>query len=249
MLFTLLAACSTPPPPAPEPVAEVEPEAAPAEVETPDRNREPFVKSARITPPNPTVTDDLVAEAEGEDPDGDLLAYTYTWYLNDRELLGRNSARLTAEFARGDVIRAVAHATDTHGNSADANASAVTILNATPVIDTDPRSIHRIDAYVMEGHDPDGDACIWKLEGAPEGMTIASDGRMKYPGSATEKGGHYDVKITCDDGHGAWGTVQLPLDVSPGSEAVKKAKEEEKKKAEAAGGGTAKVGDGKAPVR
>ncbi len=234
MLPFLLAACSTPPPPVVEPaVAEAPEEVAETSVETPDRNREPWVRSARITPLSPTVADELIAEVVTEDPEGDPITLEFVWFVNDRELLGRSAGRLSTGFVRGDKVRFVVNAKDTHDNTAKGDAPAIDILNATPVVDTDPHDIRRIDATIVSAHDPDDDTCLWKLDGAPKDMTIAADGRMRYPGSPDEKGGHYDVKITCDDGHGAWGTIQLPLDVSPGSEAVKKAKEEAKKKADA----------------
>ena len=46
-------------------------------------NSLPSIFSATISPPNPTVDDDLTASISGEaDNDGDTLAFEYRWYLN-----------------------------------------------------------------------------------------------------------------------------------------------------------------------
>ena len=62
-------------------------------------------------------------------------------------------------------------------------------------------------------------------------MSIDPKGILHYAGSADEKGGSYQVKIIAEDTARAYVVLELPLTLTPGSAAVRKA-EEEKKAAE-----------------
>lgn len=229
-VLILLVACSSPKPTekveaapvaavtAPTDEAEPEPE-APAEA--PKRNKPPVVREATLETRAPREADDIVAKVEATDPENNNVQETYTWLLNGEEVLGFHDNRLTAgPYKRGDVVSARVALSDGELTTI-AELGSVTIVNTNPTIDNPPSRIDHLDGMQLSARDEDGDSITWKMEGAPDGLTIDPAGKVHYKPSMTAAGGKYTVKITADDGNGGWARVDLPLAIKAGSDAGK----------------------------
>lgn len=222
----LLLACAPP-----APTVAPEPKGAPAPVSAPPppvapaarQGRPPVVKSVSIAP-NPANKDStLTASADAFDPDGDAVNLHYTWFVNDVEVLDVLFAELTpGHFRRGDAVH-VKVVADDGALSAELLSGKLVIANIPPVMRTEPRELTRMDGFQMRATDADGDDLTWRVEGGPAGLSINTAGVLRYVGSQEEPGGDYVVKITAEDPAGAWARVEVPLHVSPGSAAAKKA--------------------------
>jgi hypothetical protein len=102
------------------------------------------------------------------------------------------------------------------------DSAVVTVANTVPVFRTQPHDVTHLDGFKFQADDIDGDTLTWRLEGAPPGMSISSDGVISYKGSEDDPGGDYTITVVADDGDG-WGRFSLPLKISPGSKAAKAA--------------------------
>jgi hypothetical protein len=222
-VLTWLLACSLPE--QPKRAAPRAPRAAvPAEVEDDDPpegpNREPAIYRMAIAPRLPTVATPLTAEVTAKDPEGDEVALSFEWYVDGERLVARDKATLeTPDFARGSRVKFTVTARDPGGAFAVSESPEVEVGNADPVIANDPARLGRLDGLLLEAVDADGDEVSWRIEGAPQGVTLDRRGRLSVKGTTTEAGGHYDMKLVAEDGHGGSATLEIPLDVSPGSSA------------------------------
>lgn len=240
MLLLLLTACGTPAPVAPAevPAEEVGPAVpAPAARPTrvgrgPEEEGPPRIEGVTITPANPTAADALhVTQVVTGNP-GPSPVWDYVWTVNGREVSGAISENLAPGKARrGDKVSVTVSLSGmdppVRGTSPE-----ITITNQPPRLLSNVKDLPFVDGLILKAEDPDGDPISWRLEGAPPGMTIDAKGILHYRGSPAEKGGKYQVKIIAEDTGHDFVAVDLPLTLTPGSDAVRAA-EEEKKKAEA----------------
>lgn len=231
-VLILLVACSTP---APEKKGEAPPTAPngseadapepepPAAGEAPKRNKPPVVREATLETHAPRESDDIVARVVATDPEHMNVDETYTWLLNGEEVSGFHDNRLTAgPYKRGDVVSARVALSD-GATTTVVELGSVTIVNTNPTIHNPPTRIDHLDGLRLSADDEDGDSITWKLEGAPEGMTLDPSGTLHYKPSQTAAGGAFTVKIIADDGNGGWARVDLPITIKAGSDAPKPA--------------------------
>lgn len=240
LLLLVLPGCADDPPPAPPPPAPVKPPAA----QNDDTGRAPTGKARpRITklsysPARPTTLDHIRLDVDGEDPDGGVVRFRYSWYINGKRMLHLNRDNLpAASVERGDVVYCEVRALDDDDEEAIRKTPEIEIVNAPPTFTTDPRTVRDLDGLQLRADDPDDDKLSFTLSGAPKGMTIdPKKGRLSYKGSTEEPGGHYDLVATVSDGNGGTATWQFGIDVSAGSTATSKSK------AKAKGGDGASAG-------
>ena len=90
------------------------------------------------------------------------------------------------------------------------------IVNAAPVIATDPKKIKSLDGFAIQASDPDGDPLTWTAAGGPPSLTVDADGVLHWKGSADDEGGKFTVKVTVADAFEGKATLELPLDIAPG---------------------------------
>lgn len=189
-------------------------------------NREPALYRLAIVPAVPTVAGPLTAEVTAKDPEGEEVQLAYEWYVDGDRLVARDRPTLQPEdFARDARVKFVVTARDPGGAFSIAESPEVVVGNADPLITNDPAAIRRLDGLLVEATDPDGDELTWSIAGAPEGVSIDRRGRLSVRGTTTEAGGHYELRLVAEDGHGGKATMQIPLDVSPGSSAKPRAAE------------------------
>ncbi len=180
-------------------------------------DRAPVVKSIVLRPATPSRLDTLTVSVDAKDPDGGPVTTEYHWFIDDAEVSGHNEPSFDLhEYARGTKVQLTVRVRDS-GNEVRGTSQVLTVNNADPHFKATPQDVRRFDGFRIETEDADGDSVTLKMSGGPEGSSVDSGGVLRYAGSEGEKGGHYNVKITLDDGHGGKGTMELPLDVSAGS--------------------------------
>jgi hypothetical protein len=219
-----LSACSTPAPEAPP--AAAPPSAAPAP--TPEApapapravaDRPPTIEEVRFKNDRPRASENVEVVVRAMDPEGAPVDLDYEWYVNDTRVVGVSSERLFNRFKKGDRVRVRVTAEDA-GNEVSMDSPDVVIANTAPEFETRPQDFKKVDGFRFRATDADGDRLAWRLENAPAGMSISTDGVLSYQGSKEEPGGEYKVSVIVEDGE-AWGRFDFPLSVSPGSKAGK----------------------------
>jgi len=175
------------------------------------------VNSLRIGPLPFSAATGVTVEAEiaADRPD---VSLEYRWFINDDEQFFEKSASLSGNlFKRGDVIvvevTPVTYAGDRLLSIVSRPFEAV---NAPPVISSEPPEELAESGfrYQVTAVDPDGDPLTFRLEDAPEKMTInATSGLILWPFDTMPEG-NFPVKIIVEDGHGGQDEQLFDLQMS-----------------------------------
>lgn len=180
-------------------------------------DRAPIVRAIHMKPARPSRLDTLTVDVNVSDPEGEELTIEYHWSVDGNEAFGHDEPRFDLrDYERGQKVQLTVRIRDL-SNEVHGTSDIVTIDNADPQFTVSPEDVHRFDGFRIEAEDPDGDAITMRLDGGPAGATLDPRGVLHFKGSEADKGGHYAIKVILDDGHGGKGTMELPLDVSPGS--------------------------------
>lgn len=171
-------------------------------------NLPPTVSSVRIGPIDPPAGALLTAAAEGADPDGDKVVFTYQWHVNGKPITEwAKSAEFSSKGLRKkDMVYAVARPSD-DVTTGEIKASDVMVLaNSAPLIGSVPPYDLQNGSYryQVKASDPDGDRLSFRLLKAPSGMTIdAATGLIewKIPAAQPERQ-EVAIKLQVDDGDG-----------------------------------------------
>ena len=175
-------------------------------------NSLPSISSATISPPNPTVDDDLTASISGEaDNDGDSLAFEYRWYLNGALQDGLDDLTIVPSLAtRGDDVWEVevrAHDGEGHSPWVRSNAISVTgdTSNNAPTVDSitiSPPNPKTLDTLVASSisSDADMDSIVdtqyrWSKNG-----TLTTISTPTLDSAMTTKGDVWAVEVRVNDG-------------------------------------------------
>lgn len=155
-------------------------------------NSPPTLASAKAGPATPRTTDALTcAPGGGADADGDALAYSYAWTLDDKPV-GGDSATLEASLTRKGQ-KAVCVVTPKDGEVAgkEARSEPVLVLNTPPTVaggaiePAQPLTTDSLSCKAGESADADTDKVSfdykWTVSGRPagEGPTLAADAHKK----------------------------------------------------------------------
>jgi DNA-binding beta-propeller fold protein YncE len=99
-------------------------------------NAPPAMISATIAPTSPDTDDVLTATGVAQDPDGDLLTYSYQWTKNGADITGATDATLDLGVSgngdRGDSIAVRVTASDGSATSNPLTSASVTVVNSAP---------------------------------------------------------------------------------------------------------------------
>ena len=202
------------------------------------RNRPPEVKDIVFRPEHPKKGDTLETRVLGSDPDHDQVTIDLVWVVNDQRWLDQTGHTLaTDQLQRGDKVQVEATVTD-GTNTVTQLSKPLVIGDTAPELLTKPADFANINGLQVQASDADGDTLSYRLEGAPDGLTINERGVISYVGSETAKAGNYQVTLIVDDNHGGTAKLSFGMGVSAGQgeRRVKKGSEE------AAGGSTAPPG-------
>lgn len=175
-------------------------------------NSLPSISSATISPPNPTVDDDLTASISGEaDNDGDSLAFEYRWYLNGALQDGLDNLTIVPSLATraDDVWEVEVRAHDGEGYSPWVRSNAISVTgdtsNNAPTVDSitisppNPRTLDTLVASSISS-DADMDSIVdtqyrWSKNGI---LTTISTPTLDS--AMTTKGDVWAVEVRVNDG-------------------------------------------------
>lgn len=220
-LFWLLIGCGGEPeapvdlaPPKPntkkglEPIIEEEPRVK--------MNRPPKIKEVLFRPEHPVKGDSIESRVLGEDPDGDTVDIDLVWVVNESRWLDQTERTLDGSLLkRGDVIQLEVTVSDGE-NTVTETSRKLIVGNTAPELLTTTDEFAELNGLEIRARDVDGDTLSYRLEGAPEGLTIDDRGRVAYVGSESEKGGTYAVTLVVDDGNTGTAKISFGMTVSAG---------------------------------
>jgi len=180
-------------------------------------NSPPQVISVDFVDPYAHHGVDLVARPNGLDLDGDPIDYSYRWTINGEEVFGNDSPMLSGDlFRKGDLINLTVIPHDGEAAGKAFHGVEFTIPNAPPRFETTPPAAFESEHYRYHpvAADPDGDAVSYRLDSAPEGMTIDSQsGQISWDIGPDQQGEHH-IKIEVQDEEGAKAFQEFILNLS-----------------------------------
>ena len=179
-------------------------------------NREPRISGLVIQPAaHITASGPITAVATAADPDGDALSLTYTWSVNDETTDERGPVFPGERLKRGDVLQVSVVASDEQSESEPLVSPPIEVVNAAPVIRSQPvmTGADLAFKYHVVAEDADGDRLRYGLAKGPEGMTVlATSGDVDWTPRETQSGAH-PVEIWVEDAQGARATQSFELTI------------------------------------
>ena len=133
-------------------------------------NREPRISGLMIQPAGQiTAAGPITAVATGADPDGDALSFNYTWTVNDETADERGPVFPGDRLKRGDMLQVSVVASDEQSESEPIASPPIEVMNAAPVIRSQPvlTSADTAFAYHVAADDADGDRLRYGLGERP----------------------------------------------------------------------------------
>jgi hypothetical protein len=143
----------------------------------------------------------LTAVVVSEDPDDDLVSYSYQWLRNDEPVDGDFEEFDTTGFTKGDLIAVEVTPSDGENNGDTRKSLPVLLHNRPPEITSFPTGMAdgRL-VYQVEVIDPEGDSLSFSLDGAPAGMEIDSESGLIDWQVPEDLSGKYQIKVLVSDG-------------------------------------------------
>lgn len=196
---------------------------------TPEEKRriamEPVISKIKIDPPDPVSTDFIRAVAEMAKPVSKDTRFSYSWYVNGKEIKNNDSILLEkSNYKKGDKVYCRVWATREKYRSDAIESDEVIVKNSPPVLaltGVEPFNVPGRFIYKINATDPDGDILTYRLI-SPLNKGIQMDGIngeiiWDIPASMGESTGVrivYEVK----DSSGAIVSGTIDLNLSTGSE-------------------------------
>lgn len=198
-------------------LAESEPARRAVEV----RNQRPTLTQARIEPWDTVgLGGSLTVQADGTDPDGDLLEIHYQWRVNDQPIAAEGPSLSTAGLAAGDLVQARVFARDGASESDPIDTARVRVVGANPKIVSTPSgfSTDGIFRYTVEVERPHGKGELrFRLRTGPEGMLVNPvSGEVTWRPKPGQTGVH-PVEVEVKDPGGAVIVQAFSLNVGKGA--------------------------------
>lgn len=157
---------------------------------------------------------EVVAQVDARDVDNDNVRYTYRWFRNAKPIEGASGPSIGMDqIEKGDVVYAEVVASDNMSQSAAFRTEVVTIDNHPPQILSEPGAPKGGEfVYQLDVQDEDLDRLSYTLVDAPEGMTIDSNGLLRWqlPTGDDRKGSHR-VTIQVTDTNGGLATQSFSI--------------------------------------
>lgn len=153
-----------------------------------------------------------------EDDDGDDVDFTYQWLINGEPDPRLTDATLPAgAFAKGDSLQVQIIPNDFFDDGPMYTSFATVVVNAPPVITSKPpEGIASLDyTYQVVANDPDDDTFTYRLEEAPDGMTIDEDTGLIEWSLIEATPGEHTIAIIVADPDGAEAAQEYILTLQP----------------------------------
>lgn len=165
-------------------------------------NAPPVIRSVTILPRPFYKGQDIVAEVQGWDPDGDSISYKYEWTVNGERVYETDGHVLSGgSYGRGDAIAVKVVPFDGESEGESFKAEAGQAGNSPPrFTSTPPADFSGRFLYSPVVSDPDGDSVALSLERSPEGMAIGN-GVIEWR-AKDDQNGSFEVTIAAEDGSG-----------------------------------------------
>lgn len=166
----------------------------------------PLVTRLELIPAVPSARDPIEASFSAEDPNGEPLAYEFTWRVNgwDQPYMHDQSRLAPGPYGKGDVVEVRLYAFDS-----DARATAirtVTIGNAAPSFTAPlafspaaPNITHAI-TVLPTADDIDGDAVSYTYEWRRNGVPLPGQTSNVLPANGYARGDVITAVVTARDG-------------------------------------------------
>jgi len=168
-------------------------------------NSLPRIVSISSTPENIFAGADISVTPVAEDADGDSVDFTYQWLVNgDADPVLTEPTLPGDRFTKGDSIQVLIVPNDFFEDGPTYESYAQTVPNAAPQITSaPPQGIASLDyRYQIEVSDPDDSTFTYRLDDAPEGMTIdENNGLIEWP-LVDVTPGDYTIAIIVADSEG-----------------------------------------------
>jgi hypothetical protein len=178
----------------------------------------PRVRSLRVTPDRPTALDQLQAEIETEDPDGDRTDVSWRWLRNGQPVPDATTSRLPAGVAkRGDTVAVQVNLRDSGDETGWIQSKEFGLANAAPTITSQPNyelAGSGEYSYEIGAKDPDGDEPLrYEVVQGPPGLKVdVSSGLVSWRVPSDAKG-VYPIELGVSDPHGGKTTQSYSLSV------------------------------------
>lgn len=169
-------------------------------------NAPPRITGISATPDQVFADSDIQVVPVAEDRDGDPVEFRYQWLVNGQAHPLLTESRLSADhFNKGDAIQVRITPYDGIDEGPVYESYAMTIPNAPPLIEsTPPQQFEALAySYQVKATDRDGDSLTWRLDKAPQGMTIdPASGLVNWSLQGVAPGA-YPMRIAVRDPDGA----------------------------------------------
>jgi hypothetical protein len=186
------------------------------------RNTPPEIEELPFSPADFFRGVDITVTPHAEDPDGDLVSFSYLWLINDEEITWEYGPTLSGDrFRRGDRLALQVTPFDGEEHGKMFRSRAVVVPNARPdIVSTPPVNFEsRVYRYQVKAEDVDGDALAFVLVNAPAGMVIGKETGEIVWQIGEDQTGEHRVRIEVQDEAGAKAfqeysiTISLPMQV------------------------------------
>lgn len=177
-------------------------------------NSLPRVVDISSTPSEIYAGMEITVSPVAEDADGDVVDYSYQWLINGEADPVLTQSILPGDRVRkGDSIQVLIVPNDFYDDGPTYESYATSVANAAPDITSQPpQGITSIDyRYQVEVSDPDDSQFTYRLDQAPEGMTIdTASGLIQWSLDGVAPG-DYTIAIIVTDPEGAEGAQEYRL--------------------------------------
>jgi len=165
-------------------------------------NSLPRVVDISSTPVEIYKGTDITVVPVAEDADGDSVDFTYQWLINGEADPVLTQATIPGDkFTKGDTIQVLIVPNDFFEDGPTYESYAQLVPNAPPrIVSSPPQGIASMDySYQVEVSDPDDSIFTFRLDEAPEGMSIDENSGLIQWSLADVAPGDYTIAIIAAD--------------------------------------------------
>lgn len=180
--------------------------------------RPPKIKQIKVEAVSNSLKDGFVAVVTTHDEENEDVNFIYQWKHNGTDIIGATEQKLewNDEFQKGDTITLEILPYDDLTEGIWKSEGNFSIPNSPPVIDSIPAATINGTSfnYSVDASDLDGDTLTYRLNDAPEGMTINPEtGEVNWE-YGIDDAGEYKIGIEVSDGDGGQTYQELSVTVN-----------------------------------